>query len=180
MPLIEPGKKAPAFSLKDQNGRVHRLGDYAGRSVVLYFYPKDDTSGCTKEACSFNDMLPRFKSEKAAILGVSILDEASKARFATKYDLDFPLLADADHEVAEKYGVCQKRSLYGRSFMGIARTTYLIGADGKVKDAKVLRSIPLLDQAAVDAVKQWQFTPTLLNGVPVPVIMTVTVNFTLQ
>ena len=133
MPLVEPGKKAPAFSLKDQDGRVHRLSDYAGRPVVLYFYPKDDTSGCTKEACAFNDALPRFKGEKAAILGVSILDETSKARFAKKHGLDLPLLADADHEVADKYGVWQKRSLYGRSFMGIARTTYLIGADGKVQ-----------------------------------------------
>ncbi|HKT80381.1 MAG TPA: thioredoxin-dependent thiol peroxidase [Vicinamibacterales bacterium] len=132
MPLIEPGQKAPSFTLKDQQGRTHKLADYAGRPLVLYFYPKDDTSGCTKEACAFQDNLPRFKSNKAAILGVSILDEASKARFAKKYDLTFPLLADADHEVAEKYGVWQKRSLYGRSFMGIARTTYLIGADGRV------------------------------------------------
>lgn len=132
MPLIEPGKKAPAFSLNDQNGKTHRLSDYAGRPVVLYFYPKDDTSGCTAEACAFRDNLSRFKPTKAAILGVSILDEASKARFAEKHDLNFPLLADPDHEVAEKYGVWQKRSLYGRSFMGVARTTYLIDAKGKV------------------------------------------------
>ncbi len=132
MPLIEPGKKAPAFSLKDQDGRVRRLADYAGRPVVLYFYPKDDTSGCTKEACAFNDALPQFKTGKAAVLGVSILDEDSKARFAKKYGLTFPLLADAEHDVSDKYGVWQKRSLYGRSFMGIARTTYLIGADGRV------------------------------------------------
>ena len=132
MPLIEPGKKAPAFSLKDQSGKTHRLNDYEGRSVVLYFYPKDDTPGCTTEACAFRDNLPRFRSDKAVVLGVSILDEASKARFAEKYDLNFPLLADPDHEVAEKYGAWQKRSLYGRSFMGIARTTYLIDPDGKV------------------------------------------------
>ena len=132
MPLIEPGKKAPAFSLKDQNGKTHRLSDYAGRPVVLYFYPKDDTPGCTKEACAFQDNLPRFKSSKAAVLGVSILDEASKARFAAKHDLSFPLLADEDHAVAEKYGVWQKKSLYGRIFMGIVRTTYLIDGDGKV------------------------------------------------
>jgi thioredoxin-dependent peroxiredoxin len=100
--------------------------------VVLYFYPKDDTPGCTKEACAFRDNLPRFKPSKAVVLGVSILDEASKARFAGKYDLPFPLLADPDHAVAEKFGVWQKRSLYGRTYMGIARTTYLIGPDGKV------------------------------------------------
>lgn len=132
MALIDPGKKAPVFVLKDQDGKAHRLADYAGRPVVLYFYPKDDTPGCTTETCAFRDNLPRFKKMKAAVLGVSILDEASKKRFADKHDINFPLLADADHVVAEKYGVWQKKSLYGRHFMGIARTTYLIGADGKV------------------------------------------------
>jgi peroxiredoxin Q/BCP len=132
MALIEPGQKAPAFSLKDQDGRLHKLSDYAGRPLVLYFYPKDDTSGCTKEACDFRDQLPRFKKSKAEVLGVSILDEKSKAKFAAKYDLTFPLLADADHSVAEKYGAWQQRSMYGRKYMGIARTTYLIDAGGKV------------------------------------------------
>ncbi|MCM3881599.1 MAG: thioredoxin-dependent thiol peroxidase [Vicinamibacterales bacterium] len=132
MPLIEPGKKAPAFALKDQRGKTRKLADYAGRPVILYFYPKDDTPGCTKQACAFQDNLPRFKASKAAVLGVSILDEASKARFAEKYKLSFPLLADDDHAVAEKYGVWQQKSLYGRSFMGNVRTTYLIGGDGKI------------------------------------------------
>ena len=132
MALIDPGKKAPAFTLNDQDGKTHRLADYAGRPVILYFYPKDDTPGCTTEACAFRDNLPAFKKSKAVVLGVSILDEASKARFAAKYDLTFPLLADEDHAVAEKYGVWQKKSLYGRSFMGLVRTTYLIGGDGKV------------------------------------------------
>jgi thioredoxin-dependent peroxiredoxin len=130
--LIEAGRKAPAFTLKDQDGKVHRLSDYTGRPVVLYFYPKDDTPGCTKEACGFRDTLPKFKKSKAMVFGVSILDEASKKKFADKYDLTFPLLADEDHAVAERYGVWQKKSLYGRTFMGIARTTYLIDADGKV------------------------------------------------
>ncbi len=133
MPLIEPGKKAPSFTLKDQTGKTHRLSDFAGRPVILYFYPKDDTPGCTKESCAFQETLPKFKRSKAAVLGVSILDEASKARFADKYGLQFPLLADADHEVAEKYGVWQEKSNYGRKYMGIARTTYLIGPDGKVQ-----------------------------------------------
>ena len=132
MSLIEPGKKAPAFTLNDQHGKAHRLSDYAGRPVVLYFYPKDDTPGCTKETCDFRDNLPRFKSSKAAVFGISILDEASKAKFAKIYDVTFPLLADEDHAVAEKYGVWQQKSLYGRKFMGNVRTTYLIGADGKV------------------------------------------------
>ncbi len=132
MALIDPGKKAPAFSLNDQSEKNHRLADYAGRPVILYFYPKDDTPGCTKESCDFRDNLPKFKASKAAIFGISILDEASKAKFAAKYDLNFPLLADADHAVAEKYGVWQEKSLYGRKFMGIVRTTYLIDAAGKV------------------------------------------------
>ena len=132
MPLIDPGKKAPAFTLKDQSGDAHRLSDYAGTHVILYFYPKDDTPGCTKESCSFQENLPTLKRRDAVVLGVSILDEQSKAKFADKYGLTFPLLADPDHEVAEKYGVWQERSLYGRKFMGIARTTYLIGPDGKV------------------------------------------------
>src|SRR5258705_2810401 len=117
MALIDPGKKAPAFSLNDQDGKTHRLSQYEGKPVVLFFYPKDDTPGCTKEACAFQDNLPRFKTSKAVVLGVSILDEASKARFAQKHNLSFPLLADIDHAVAEKYGVWQKKSLYGRSFM---------------------------------------------------------------
>jgi peroxiredoxin Q/BCP len=133
MSLIEPGKKAPAFSLKDQQHQLHRLADYAGRPVVLYFYPKDDTPGCTTESCDFQARLSRFKTAKAAVLGVSILDEASKAKFATKHGLTFPLLADAEHEVAEKYGVWQEKSRYGRKYMGIVRTTYLIGPDGKVR-----------------------------------------------
>ena len=133
MPLIDPGKKAPAFTLKDQHGNTHRLSDYAGQPVVLYFYPKDDTPGCTQESCDFQARLPTFKrSKKAVVLGVSILDEKSKAKFATKHGLTFPLLADADHDVAEKYGVWQEKSRYGRKFMGIVRTTYLIGPDGKV------------------------------------------------
>ena len=130
--MIEPGKKAPAFSLNDQHGQSHRLSDYAGRPLILYFYPKDDTPGCTKESCAFQDNLPRFKPSKAAVAGVSILDEASKAKFADKYGLTFPLLADPDHAVAEKYGAWQEKSNYGRKYMGFARTTYLIGHDGKV------------------------------------------------
>ena len=132
MALIDPRKKAPAFTLKDQDGKTHRLSDYAGGPVVLYFYPKDDTPGCTKQTCDFRDNLPRFMSVKAAVFGISILDEASKARFAKKYGVTFPLLADEDHAVAEKYGVWQQKSLYGRKFMGNVRTTYLIDRHGKV------------------------------------------------
>ena len=132
MSLIEPGKKAPAFALKDQHGTLHRLSDYVGRPVVLFFYPKDDTPGCTQEACEFEAELPAFEKGKAVVLGVSILDEKSKAKFARKHNLTFPLLADTEHEVAEKYGVWQEKSRYGRKYMGIVRTTYLIDGSGKV------------------------------------------------
>jgi thioredoxin-dependent peroxiredoxin len=132
MPLVEPGRRAPAFSLRDQEGRPHRLKDYAGRPLIVYFYPKDDTPGCTKEACAFRDALPAFEKGKAAVLGVSVLDTASKAKFARKHKLNFPLLADPEHEVADRFGAWQKKSLYGRTYMGVARMTYLIGPDGKV------------------------------------------------
>jgi thioredoxin-dependent peroxiredoxin len=132
MPLIDPGKKAPAFSLKDQTGRSHTLSEYAGRPVILYFYPKDDTPGCTTEACAFQDNLPTFGKSKAVVLGVSVLDEKSKAKFADKYSLTFPLLADPDHAVIDKYGAWQEKSMYGRKYMGVARITYLIDKDGTV------------------------------------------------
>jgi peroxiredoxin Q/BCP len=132
MSLIDPGKKAPAFSLEDQHGKTHSLADYSGQPLVIYFYPKDDTPGCTKESCAFQDNLPKFKKGKAAVVGVSVLDTASKARFASKYNLTFPLLADEDHDVIDKYGVWQEKSMYGKKYMGVARTTYLIGPDGKV------------------------------------------------
>ena len=114
MARIDVGRKAPAFTLKDQHGTTHTLSAYAGQPVVLYFYPKDDTSGCTKEACAFEESLPDFGTSKAVVLGVSILDEASKAKFA------------------KKYGVWVEKSMYGRKYMGIARVTYLIDGDGKV------------------------------------------------
>lgn len=131
--MIEPGKKAPAFTLQDQHGATHKLSQYAGHPVILYFYPKDNTPGCTTESCDFQARLPKFaKAGGAVVLGVSILDEKSKAKFANKHGLTFPLLADAEHTVAEKYGVWQEKMRYGRKYMGIVRTTYLIDAEGKV------------------------------------------------
>ena len=140
MPLIEPGRKAPAFTLKDQDGAAHKTADYAGAPLVIYFYPKDDTSGCTAQSCDFRDALPDFEKLGAPVLGVSILDTKSKAKFARKHDLPFPLLADdrlgddgkPDPVVCQKYGVWVEKSMYGRTYMGIQRTTYLVGADGKV------------------------------------------------
>lgn len=129
---LKVGDKAPAFTLATDGGGKVTSASLKGKNVVLYFYPKDDTPGCTKESCAFQDNLPKFKTGKAAIAGVSILDEKSKAKFASKHGLTFPLLADAEHEVAEKYGVWQQKSFMGRKFMGIVRTTYLIGPDGRV------------------------------------------------
>ncbi|HYM67875.1 MAG TPA: peroxiredoxin [Patescibacteria group bacterium] len=100
--------------------------------MILSSYPKDDTPGCTREACAFRDALPRFKKDRTAVVGVSVLDTASKARFARKHELNFPLLADSEHAVADRYGAWQKKSLYGRTYMGVARVTYLIGPDGKI------------------------------------------------
>jgi thioredoxin-dependent peroxiredoxin len=132
MALIDPGTKAPAFALEDQHGQTHRLSDYAGRPVILFFYPKDDTPGCTQEACDFEARRSAFTPAEVVVLGVSILDTKSKKKFADKHGLTFPLLADPDHGVAEQYGVWQEKSRYGRRYMGIARTTYLIGPDGTV------------------------------------------------
>lgn len=132
MPIVEEGRKAPPFALQDQDGTTHRLKDYAGRPVILYFYPKDDTPGCTTEACAFRDAQPDFGTVKAVVLGVSVLDTKSKAKFAKKHGLNFPLLADPDHAVAEAYGAWQEKSMYGRKYMGVARITYLIAPDGKV------------------------------------------------
>lgn len=161
MPLIEPGKKAPAFALKDQHGTTHRLSDYAGNAVVLFFYPKDMTSGCTDEACQFRDLGKAFADEGAAVLGISILDETSKAKFAAKHDLDYPLLADKalneagkpEPKVASKYGVWVEKSMYGRKYMGIVRTTYLIGPDGKVVQRWDKVKVTNHAQAVLDAVK---------------------------
>jgi peroxiredoxin Q/BCP len=133
MPLVEPGRKAPAFSLPDQDGRTRRLKDYAGRPLILYFYPKDDTPGCTKETCAFRDALPDLKKGKAAVLGVSVLDTASKAKFARKHMLNFPLLADPEHEMADRYGAWQEKSLYGRTT--VARRWDNVKVDGHAADA---------------------------------------------
>ena len=138
--LIEPGKKAPAFTLADQDGKTHKLSDYAGRPVVLFFYPKDMTSGCTDEACQFRDLMPKFKGSEAQIFGISILGTKSKKKFAETEGLTYPLLADdreneegkPDPAIAQKYGVWVEKSMYGKTYMGIQRTTYLIDGDGKV------------------------------------------------
>jgi len=128
--VIEQGRPAPDFELKSDAGETVRLSDFRGRPVVLYFYPKDDTPGCTTEACEFRDAYDVFRERGAEVLGVSPDDVASHEKFKTKYGLPFTLLADPDHEVAEKYGVWIEKSMYGRNYMGIDRTTFVIGPDG--------------------------------------------------
>lgn len=130
--LIAIGRKSPAFTLADQAGKSHKLSGYAGQWVVLYFYPKDSTPGCTKEACGFRDAAKDLKQAGAVVLGVSPDDEKSHAKFAEKQSLNFPLLADTKQAVCGKYGVWQEKSMYGKKYMGVVRTTYLIDPKGKV------------------------------------------------
>lgn len=129
---IEVGAKAPAFSLKNAEGKTIKLADLKGKPVVLYFYPKDDTPGCTKEACGFRDASDELAEHGAVVLGVSPDDVASHVKFRDKFQLNFPLLADPDHAVAEKYGAWREKNMYGKKSMGIQRSTYLIDASGKV------------------------------------------------
>jgi peroxiredoxin Q/BCP len=130
MAMPEVGKKAPAFSLPDQDGKRVTLSDFKGKAVVLYFYPKDDTPGCTQEACDFRDQSSALKKAGAVVLGVSPDDAKSHGKFAGKFKLPFPLLADTNHSVALAYGAWAEKSMYGRKYMGIVRSTFLIGPDG--------------------------------------------------
>ena len=132
--MLEVGKKAPDFSLLNQDGKKISLKDFIGQKVVLYFYPKDDTSGCTKEACSFSDDLPKFSKIDAVILGVSPDSVKSHKKFSEKYKLKFDLLADEEKVVLEKYGVWKEKSMYGRKYMGVERTTFIIDEKGKIKN----------------------------------------------
>lgn len=153
-PLTEVGKKAPAFTLKDQEGKKHKLSDYAGQWVVVYFYPKDDTSGCTKEACQFRDGLPDFEAVDAVVLGVSPDDETSHAKFVAKHELNFTLLADPDASICAKYGVWQEKSMYGRKYAGVVRTTYLIDPAGKVAARWDKVKVPDHAAAVLEAIRE--------------------------
>jgi peroxiredoxin Q/BCP len=148
---IEAGERAPAFTLTADDGAKVRLADFKGRPVVLYFYPKDDTPGCTREACAFRDQHGPLKKLGAVVLGVSADDVASHEKFRDKFDLNFPLLADPDHAVAEKYGAWREKNMYGKKSMGIQRSTFLIDVDGKV--AKVWKAVKVdgHDEQVMDA-----------------------------
>jgi len=130
--IIQSGQKAPDFSLPDETGKEHRLSDYLGKPVVLYFYPKDDTSGCTTEACNFRDDYSQYDDAGVVILGVSPDNAKSHLKFKNKYHLPFTLLADVDHKVCELYGVWGRKKMMGREYDGVFRTTFLISETGKI------------------------------------------------
>jgi len=154
--FLQPGDRAPAFNLTADDGRKVKLSDFKNKPVVLYFYPKDDTPGCTREACAFRDRRAELEKAGAVVIGVSPDTPESHVKFRDKFSLNFPLLADTDHEVAEKYGAWREKNNYGKTTMGIQRSTYLIGPDGKIArvwprvnvdghDAEVLEALEALD-----------------------------------
>ena len=137
--MVEEGKPAPEFELTSDSGETVRLSDLRGKQVVLYFYPKDDTPGCTTQACGVRDAYAEFERAGAVVLGVSPDDEASHVKFKEKYGLPFTLLADPEHEVAERYGVWGEKKYMGRTYMGVDRSTFVIAQDGNVK--RVMRNV---------------------------------------
>jgi peroxiredoxin Q/BCP len=143
--MVKEGTAAPAFKTTDAKGEPVNLKDFRGKKVVLYFYPKDDTPGCTKEACSFRDAFSKFKKQGITILGVSPDSEKSHQKFTAKYNLPFTLLADTDHSIADAYGVYGEKKFMGRTYMGIHRTTFLIDEKGKIK--KVFEKVKPEDHA---------------------------------
>jgi peroxiredoxin Q/BCP len=151
---LEAGTKAPAFTLAADDGTKIKLSDLKGSPVVLYFYPADDTPGCTREACAFRDRSAELKKLGVKVLGVSPDDVASHAKFRDKYELNFPLLADPDHKVAEKFGAWREKNMYGKKSMGIVRSTFLIDAAGVIQ--RVWKSVKVdgHDAAVIDAVKE--------------------------
>lgn len=144
--MLKEGSTAPTFKTTDANGETVNLKDLRGQKVVLYFYPKDDTPGCTKEACSFRDAFSKFKKQGIAVLGVSPDSEKSHQKFATKYKLPFTLLADTDRAIVEAYGVWGEKKFMGRTYMGVNRTTFLIEEKGKIK--KIFEKVKPEDHAS--------------------------------
>lgn len=133
--MLEVGSLAPDFSLPDENGDIHKLSDYRGQKVILYFYPKDNTAGCTKQACGFKDRYPLIQEKGAVVLGISKDSVRTHKNFKTKYDLPFTLLSDPEHQVIEMYDVWKEKKNYGRVYMGIVRSTYLIDENGIIVKA---------------------------------------------
>jgi thioredoxin-dependent peroxiredoxin len=148
-----PGTKAPSFTLAADDGSKVKLSDLKGSPVVLYFYPADDTPGCTKEACAFRDRSAELKKLGAKVYGVSPDDVASHVKFKSKYKLNFPLLADPDHAVAEKFGAWREKNMYGKKRMGIARSTFLIDAEGVIQRLWKAVKVDGHDEAVIAALK---------------------------
>ena len=151
--MLKEGEKAPDFTVRDTDGKEVRLSDFSGRKVVLYFYPKDDTPGCTKEACSFRDGFDEFKQRGIEVLGVSTDDEKLHRKFAEKYSLPFTLLADTDHSVADLYGVYGEKQFMGRRYMGVNRKTFLIDEGGRLR--KVFDKVKV-DEHADEVLKAFE------------------------
>jgi peroxiredoxin Q/BCP len=156
---LEEGSKVPSFALDADDGTKVKLADLKGSPVVLYFYPADDTPGCTREACAFRDRSQELKKLGAKVFGISPDDVASHVQFKGKYKLNFPLLADPDHQVAEKFGAWREKNMYGKKKMGIVRSTFLIGGDGVIK--KVWRAVKVdgHDAAVIEALKAMKTAP---------------------
>ena len=147
------GKPAPDFELKADDGSTVRLSDFRGQRVVVYFYPKDDTPGCTTQACGFRDNYVEIQERNAVVLGISPDGEKSHAKFKTKFNLPFKLLADPEHEVAEAYGVWREKSMYGKTYMGIVRSHFLVDEQGKVADAQYSVSPEVSVESALVALR---------------------------
>ena len=144
--MLEAGMKAPDFTLPDQNGEMHNLSDYAGKKVILYFYPKDNTAGCTKQACGFSELYPKFSKEGAVVLGVSKDSVASHKKFEEKYNLSFTLLSDTELTAIKAYDVWQEKKMCGKVSMGVVRTTYLINESGIIE--KVFANVKAAENPA--------------------------------
>ena len=137
--MLKINSKAPVFSLPDQKGKIHKLSDYLGQYILIYFYPKDDTPGCTKEACTIGEAFPDFKKMKCKVFGVSVDSVKSHKKFVEKYKLPFTLLSDEKKKVVKKYGVWQEKSMYGKKYMGTVRTSFMIDPKGKI--AKIYEKV---------------------------------------
>ncbi|MCF7798171.1 MAG: thioredoxin-dependent thiol peroxidase [Lentisphaeria bacterium] len=151
--MLEPGQTAPDFTLKNQEGKTVSLSQFKGKKVVLYFYPKDDTPGCTKEACNLRDNQSVLTEKGVVVLGVSTDDEASHQKFSQKYNLNFDLLADPDKEVVNLYGVWGEKNMYGRKYMGTNRWTYLINEEGVID--KIYKKVKVSEHAQ-EIIKDWE------------------------
>jgi len=143
---LKIGDAAPSFSAKDETGKEIKLQDFSGKKLVLYFYPKDDTSGCTAQACNLRDSLPALSAAGYNIVGVSVDDEKSHLKFIAKYGINFPLIADTDHQLVEAFGVWKEKSMYGKKYMGTVRTTFLIDGNGIISN--IIEKVKTAEHAA--------------------------------